>query len=213
VAQLTRSWFGLVLAGTLSLDTFAAESLPPLVPNTSLAPKLFVRFSSGLISNVGTTKGSGFSYGGGNIGFVYFINGYIALGLGYKAESNFTSVPLQGIDIFERIYFLGGGTVASAVDSAGARSESHKTWNPYLGLEYSNRSFYVEGDPTATTAEGRAVSGKLSALNLSAGLDYRLSRHWEFTTELNSTLLAFAGSDPRVKIRWIFLSLGGNYVF
>jgi len=179
----------------------------------TLAHKVFVRTSSGIISNVGTITGSGFTFGGASVGFAFAVTEQISLGVAYKVETNFSSVPLKGFDLFGRYYFLGSGTVVTTQDSFGNRSVRQRSWSPYIGGEYSNRDFYVEGDPEAVNAEDRAVAGTLSAVNVSAGIDYRISRHWEFTAEFNMTLLPFAGSDPRVKIRWMLGSFGANYVF
>jgi hypothetical protein len=178
-----------------------------------LSHKVFARMSAGIISNVGTVTGSSFSYGGANFGAVFFITERLAAGVSYKVETNFSSVPLKGFDLFGRYYFLGSGTVVTTRDAFGNLSVRQRGWSPYLGAEYSSRDFYVEGDPTAVNAEDRAVSGSLSSVNVSLGVDYRLSRRWEFTVEGNMTLLPFAGSDPRVKIKWMLACFGVNYVF
>ncbi len=199
-------------AGASSPESLNFASARPEAKRT-LSHKVFVRTSSGIISNVGTITGSGFSYGGASIGGAFFVTEQISLGIAYKVETNFSSVPLKGFDLFGRYYFLGSGTVVTTRDSFGNRSVRQRSWSPYIGGEYSNRDFYVEGDPEAVNVEDRAVAGTLSSVNVSAGLDYRISRHWEFTAEFNMTLLPFAGSDPRVKIRWMLGSFGANYVF
>ncbi len=175
--------------------------------------KIFLRLSSGIISNVGTVKGSAFSFGGANVGGLLFITDKLVAGIAYKIETNLVSVPLKGFDLLGRYYFLRSGTVVTLQDTIGNRSVQHPSWSPYLGAEFSNRSFYVQGDPEAIDASNRALTGSLSAVNVSLGVDYRLSRNWELTSEMNVTVLPFAGSDPRVKIRWILGSLGVNYVF
>lgn len=202
--------FGLSLFLSVPLFEARAEEAQS---KKDLSHKLFLRMSGGIISNVGTITGSGFSYGGVNVGLAFFIMEQLGIGAAYKIESNLVSVPLRGFDLFGRYYFLGPGTVVTLQDSLGNRSEFQRSWTPYFGAEYSNRSFYIEGDPTATDLQDRAATGNLSAMNVSLGMDYRLSRHWEFNAEFNMTLLSFSGSDPRVKIRWMLTSLGANYVF
>lgn len=179
----------------------------------TLANKIFLRASGGIISNVGTSSGSTITFGGANIGGVYFFTPILGVGIAYKAETTFGAVPLKGFDIFCRYYYFGPGTVVTSRDVFGNKFTHQSPLSAYAGMEFSNRDFNFELDPTAALAENRAVSGTISAANLMAGLDYRLNRHWEANAELSYTLFPFGGNDPRVKIQWILVSLGGSYVF
>ena len=180
---------------------------------SKLSPKVFARMSGGMISNVGTSSGSTFTYGGANIGGLFYILEQVSLGLAYKIESTFVSIPLKGFDIFTRYYFLGGGTSQTTRDSYGNSMTRHRQYSPYLGAEFSNRDFSLELDPTAADPADQRLSGTLSTFNLMAGVDYRLNSHWEATAELSMTLIPFGGTDPRVKIKWFLVALGANYVF
>lgn len=180
---------------------------------TTYSAKVFVRLSSGIISNVGTSSGSTFNFGGVNLGVAYFFTDTLALGAAYKAETSFGAVPLKGFDLFGRYYFLGPGTAVSTRDSDGSRIVRQAPWAAYGGLEFSQRSFDFELDPEAVLAEDRSISGNISAGNIMAGFEYRLSRNWEANAELSYTLFPFGGNDPRVKIKWMLVSLGATYVF
>jgi hypothetical protein len=179
----------------------------------TFASKVFGRSSSGILSNVGSVQGSGFSFGGANVGLLYFLSERLAVGAAYKIETNFSSVPLKGFDLISRYYFLGDGTLVTLRDARGHSTVRHRSWSPYVGVEYSNRQYYIEVDPEADQASDRALSGSISAVSAATGVDYRISQSWEFTIEANLTLLPFVGSDPRVKIRWMLASFGLNYVF
>lgn len=181
--------------------------------STRLSPKIFARMSGGMISNVGTSSGSTFTYGGANVGGLFFILEQVSLGLAYKIESTFVSIPLKGIDIFTRYYFLGSGTLQTTHDSYGNSMTRHRQYSPYLGAEFSNRDFSLELDPTAADPADQRLSGTLSTFNVMAGIDYRLNSHWEATAELSMTLIPFGGTDSRVKIKWFLVALGANYVF
>ncbi|HVJ66167.1 MAG TPA: hypothetical protein VM901_12995 [Bdellovibrionota bacterium] len=180
----------------------------------SLAPKIFAKYSSGIISNVGTVTGSGFSFGGVYIGGLFFIMDQVALGGGYKVESDFSSIPLKGVDIIGRYYYMGPGTILRSQRSNGDSLLRHFQWAPYVGASFSNRSFNVENDSETAAETGETtVSGNISTFNLSLGVDYRVSTRWEFTAEGEYTLIPFGGSDPRVKIKWMMVNLGLNFLF
>ena len=178
-----------------------------------LSHKVFARMSSGIVSNVGTLTGSGFTFGGINLGVALFFMEQFAVGAGYKIETDFSSIPLQGFDLFGRYYFLGPGTVVQSRDNLGNNFEKQRTFNPYIGAEFSKRDYYVLGDPKATDPAERAYTGTLSAINATLGIDYRISSHWEANAEFNMTMLPFAGSDPRIVIRWMLVSMGASYAF
>ena len=203
----------LARARPLFFGSFLFFSLSLSAAELSYDHKLFGRSSSGIISNVGRVTGSGFSFGGASSGVAFFLNDALSAGVAYKVESNLTSVPLKGFDLFTRYYPLGYATRTSVGGAGSQAFVMQRTWNPYAGLEYSNRDFYIELDPEAATSDERAISGTLSAINGLIGVDYRLSRHWELTAEANVTVLPFVGSDPRVKVRWVLVSFGMNYLF
>jgi opacity protein-like surface antigen len=232
----TRHVLMIVSFITLSVNkSWAQESVDPLPKNSSdvsniknpnftydlktkgaeraLSHKFFMRGSAGTINNVGTVTGSTVTYGGSNLGIALFYLEQVSFGFSYKVETTFSSIPLRGFDVFGRYYYLGPGTKVVNTDSLNNKFVSHRTWNPYLGGEFSNREFSFELDPTATNAEDRSVSGNISAMNFLAGLDYRLSRNWEINLELSYTLFPLGGNDPRFKIKWMLLSWGVNYVF
>jgi|GEM_PF-834127 len=179
----------------------------------TLAHKIFSRMSGGLISNVGTSSGSTFTYGGANLGGAFFLREDLALGAAYKIESNFSRVPLKGWDIWTRYYYLGAGTVVKVSDGIGDHVVRQNTWNPYAGVEFSSRDYVFVFDPTASDPADQSLTGAASAANVIVGLDYRLNRHWEANVEMSYTILPFGGTDTRVKIKWILVSFGMNYVF
>lgn len=180
----------------------------------NLAPKIFGKSSSGIISNVGTVSGSGFSFGGVHIGGLYYIMEHVALGLGYKVESDLRSIPLKGFDIIGRYYYLSPGSTLRNKQKSGDSFARHEQWNPYAGLSFSNRSFNVELGPEASAEAGEtSVNGSISAFNFLTGLDYRIAYQWELTTEFEYTIIAFGGSDPRVKMKWMMFNIGLNFLF
>jgi len=178
-----------------------------------LSHKIYARMSGGIISNAGTLSGSTITYGGVNLGGAFYLRETLALGAAYKIESNFSRVPLKGWDLWGRYYYLGAGTAVTVSDGIGDHLLRHRTWNPYAGLEFSSRDYVLILDATATDPQDQSLTGSTSAANMILGLDYRLSRHWEANAEISYTLLPFGGSDTRVKIKWMLVSFGVNYVF
>lgn len=189
------------------------ESLHFIKPGVKFASKIFLRSSGGKLNNIGTAPGSTITYGGGNIGCLFFLSKTVAVGLAYKVESNFTRVPLRGMDIISRYYYLGQGTIVESSDSSGNRFVTHGNFMPYIGAEFSSREFNLEVDPDAADPSDRVLTGGLSAFNAIAGFDYRIGNRWELNLELSQTLLPFGGNDPRVRISWLIVQWGVNHVF
>jgi hypothetical protein len=187
------------------------SSAPPA--QKALSHKVYVRMGGGMISNAGTLSGSTITYGGSNVGGAFFLNEVLAIGAAYRIESNFSRVPLKGWDLFGRVYYLGAGTVVSVSNGLGDHLIRHRTWSPYAGLEFSSRAYALILDETAIDPLDQSLVGSISAANMIVGVDHRLSRHWEANLEISYTLLPFGGADTRVKIKWMLVSLGMNYVF
>jgi outer membrane protein W len=103
--------------------------------------------------------------------------------------------------------------VATVWNSLGDRIVRQKTWSPYLGVEYSSRDYTFIIDEKALDPQDQSLKGSSSSANVIGGLDYYLNRHCEANMELSYTILPFGGSDTRVKIRWMLVSFGFNYVF
>lgn len=200
-----------------SLLFLVALALPGLATaegvQSKYSHKIFLRSSVGLLNNVGTNEGSTFTFGGANIGGAFFFTPKLAIGTAYKVETTFDSVPLKGFDLFVRTYFLGDGTVSRVSDSSSNSILYHSGFAIYGGMEFSNRTFIFETDPDAFDPEDRTISGSLSAANAMLGMDIRLARNWDLNAELSYTLFPFGGDDPRVKIKWILVSLGGSFIF
>jgi hypothetical protein len=196
-----------VLLGTANKNAFALGVI------NDYSNKIFLRSSAGILNNVGTNSGSTFIYGGANIGGVYFFTPKMAVGAAYKVETTFDAVPLKGFDILTRYYFWGDGTVVKSSDTSQNSLLYHSGFALYAGMEFSNRGFIFEDDPDAFLPEDRTVSGSISAANAMLGFDIRLARNWELNTELSYTIFPFGGDDPRVKIKWILVSLGASFVF
>lgn len=195
--------FGLLFTGSAHADGI----------QTKYFPKIFLRSSVGLLNNVGTNEGSTFTYGGANIGGAFFFTPKLAIGTAYKVETTFDAVPLKGFDLFIRAYFWGNGTASRVSDSSFNSIVYHSGFALYGGMEFSNRSFIFENDPDAFLPEDRTISGSMSAANTMFGMDIRLARNWDLNAELSYTLFPFGGDDPRVKIKWILVSIGGSFVF
>jgi len=199
-------WIVVFIVQGLSSLAWAAEQ-------TSLSSKISVRTGVGSLQNTGNEPGTTAANGGLDLDYLYFLNPRLAIGVGYAAQFDTSSgiSPVAGLEILVRKYFMNDGTRVKTTDSWGSY-ESASTWSPYvLGL-YGMRQFYLgpdieSSDPTKT------LTGTYSVINVGVGVDHHLSGSLEWNAELSRSLIAFASSDPRVKISETMIWVGLNYVF
>jgi hypothetical protein len=179
----------------------------------SYSPKLYLRTGASQYANEGTLGGAAGGEGGFDIQYVHYLNSRLAAGFGYSAQFDLTAggVPVAGYEILGRYYFWHDGTQVTDTQGWGQASKQ-SLWSLYLMSMYGMRKYYLgqdlqSSDPTAQ------ITGDYSVINLGVGLDYRLSRHFEFNIEINNSLYAFASSDSRVRISETNLLTGLSYVF
>lgn len=175
--------------------------------------KLVLRTGFGMFQNAGTYGGSTAGVGGFDLQYHYFLNSYLSVGFGYGAQFDLNNggVPLRGYEIVGRVYFLNEGTHTKRVSDWGV-VESGSQWAPYILGQYSIRDFYLGPDVQSTDAT-KSLSGEYSSINLGAGMDYSLNRHFGFNAEISSSMFAFSSSDARVRISETIIWMGLNYVF
>jgi hypothetical protein len=196
-----------------ALPPRAARAADPSDPaHDERSSKLTVRVSNGLLSNSGSQGGSDFSLGGLNLAYSYFITGKVAVGLGYRADFDFSSgiLPLSGIDLPIRYYFGRRGTMVTE-----RTPEITSTFRPltsfYAGGQVSRQEYFL--GQSSADANGVTVTGTFASIDALAGIDYAISRSFELNAEISSGLFTFAASDPAFRIRATLLKLGISFVF
>jgi hypothetical protein len=175
--------------------------------------KLTIRTGVESYVNKGTQAGQSSGFGGFDLQYIVFLNSYLAAGIGYGAQFDLQAggVPVAGMELVGRYYFWKEGTQVSYQEKWGELS-LHNSWTPYAMTMYSQRKFYLGNDYESTDTT-KSLAGEYSIINVGIGLDYRLSRRFEFNAEFSTSAYAFVATDPRVKINETALLFGVNYVF
>lgn len=167
--------------------------------------KANIRFTNGLIQNIGTAGGSSLTVGGVNLGLSYFLTPAIAFSAGYEFNVDYArqTAPLSSVDAAVRYYLSGQGT-RSVERSIGMVSTRRDQLAIYSGVELSHLSYVPVG---LTQSVGMiTMAGVL-------GFDRRVSSQVDLTGELNVAVFSFAVSDPRYRLRSITARIGFSFLF
>jgi hypothetical protein len=180
---------------------------------TSYSPKISFRIPA-LTLTVNQASGrGGFTFGGLNLSFHYFVSKIFSMGLGYRADLDFAAknMPISGGFAAFRLYFLGNGTriVSSQSD---INSEIHDRWNLYGGLELGAFSYF---DSSVRSDEQNDIirTGTFFASSAAVGTDIRITRNVEFNLEGNFGNLSFAASNTNFRLTGFQILFGLNYLW
>lgn len=207
-----------MIAIVLALAAFAFSTPSHAETTTSYSPKLSFRMTNGLLMNSGASGGTSMSLGGADLVFTYYLDPRFSIGLGYRADFDFAAnnIPLSGYDLSGRWYFSGQGTY-SRREYPSMTSERHDTRSYYVGMDIAHRNYFIGNVPTSGSESSASTfdqtTGSFLAINLAAGVDHRLSRHFELTAEGNIGLLTFAASDDQIRIAGYLINAGISYVW
>lgn len=200
------SLFVVMMGVFASQVSFAADSA-----TFSYAPKLSLRFNTGMMQNVGTAGGTGGSLWGLNVLAVFYPSSVFALGAGYR--SNFDMIkgttPVSGIFVMARGYFLGQGT-RSLTDANRMAMERQENYALYGGLEFGQSNYYL-GESARIVTD--TLTGSFFNMNALLGADMRLSDHFEINVEGSLGLLILASTDEKYKIKGTLVNLGVSYLW
>ncbi len=180
---------------------------------TYLSPKFSLRTGGGIFTNSGTLGGSINSVGAFNVLYVHYMTTRLAVAIGYKADFDMTrlSMPVRGIDIAGRWYYLGRGT-KKTVTTAGHEVIRQDTYALYLGGELSEKKYFFSKVATSATSVEN-LSGDYGSLNILLGADYTLNDSFEWNVEACYGLFTFSQTDERVRFQAMSLATGLSYLF
>jgi len=208
----------------LALAMISVSSPEARAEKINYSPKLSFRVSNGIIQNIGANAGTAASIGALDLGFLYYLSGTVSLGLGYRADFDLknTNLPLTSLDFSSRFYFSGQGTHSTQYYPT-ITSERHDNRVWYTGIGISQRSYFLAKQNTRTNISGTltdtpttntsSLSGTSVGLTGLFGTDIRISRHFEFTAEVNLGLLSFSSSDQKIRIQGYLFNTGINFVW
>lgn len=180
---------------------------------TTYAPKFSLRTGGGTFQNIKSSGGETSSMGDFNLVFNYFFTEDLSIAVGYRSEFDVTksTMPIWGYDFGGRYYYYGSGTVRTS-ESTWVHSIKHDQMAFYVAGVYANRSYFLGQDPLGTNTKDQ-LEGTYATIDAATGVDYRISRHYEFNFEVSSSIMSFAASDSRVAIKSQLVSLGITYLF
>jgi len=172
-----------------------------------LTPKVQLRLGAGQITNYGTEGGSAITLSNLQISGSLYVQPKLAFTVGYQINLDLKngSLPISGILVSGRYYFMGQGTLR-AQDWMSMTSSTRSGVSAYGTLEFAQRSFFfAKTDGDGNPAD---ITGTSYALNGGVGMDFRLSPNVDINAELNMTGFTFAASNPGYRFGALLLYVG-----
>lgn len=185
----------------------------PAKAKSTGATKLVLKTGVGTLDNEGTAKGSAGISGGFALAGHYFLTPSLSTGLGYMANFDLNNgrVPMSGYDLVGRYYFWGvGGTIQE--EGSWGESVHASRMAAYAGAAYGYRSYFLGQDPLGTSGVDQ-LKGNYSVINTLIGVDYRLDWQFGLNAEFVYSLMSFAATDARIRIKETLFTVGINYNF
>ncbi len=129
--------------------------------------------------------------------------------IGANADVHFSpteeNVSLYSVGMNYRYYFHGQG-ISNEIKINDFRLKTRQKWNSWGQVSLNKYSYFLGTNPSSETKFDQ--TGDFFNLNFGGGTDYDIGSEYRAFADFSMTLLSFASTDNRVKLRGTLISFG-----